>query len=115
MKYVNRWFIDAPLDPFVGGADDDIRLERWGDIDPNDEELVREELIRKVIKPYFERFDPASQEKVKLAMRYCLSDPTFDFERVLAAGLVPFDIPRDSRKFFLWIWEELFPAEDYHL
>ena len=73
-------------------------------------------LIRDVIRPYLDRVDEESIAKVKLAMRYALSrrkDTRFD--RVFYSLLLPFAPTANPRDFFVWIWEECFPGEDFHV
>ena len=89
--------------------------ETYGDTNPNDENAVKE-VIRKEIIPDNTQELSKSQNKIKLTLQYALSLPP---ERVqwesLFGGMPAFDPPDDARLAFLWVWEEWFPGEDYHI
>jgi hypothetical protein len=113
-QQVNPWYLHKPLGPLVGGADDDEAVEKYKSFDANDACAVRF-LIRELIVPHVARFDDAGIARIKLAMRYYLTKRDSKWDRVFNSILPPFGAPRDPRDFFVWIWEECFPGEDFHL
>jgi hypothetical protein len=114
MTTVNPEFITDILAPVVGGRDDDVQTAEYLPVDPNDEARVRA-IIRKEVLPAFPRLRPEFQRQAKLALAWTLS---FDRPRL---GLLFYDLllpvrsPDDTAMFFEWLWDELFPGEDYHL
>lgn len=46
---------------------------------------------------------------------FCLSLNSYDFANIYNAELPPVELKVNARNFYLWIWEEFFPDEDYHL
>jgi hypothetical protein len=119
----NYWWLYQLLGDFWGGADIDDMWPLYIDTKTDDERVCKEKLIKPVILPHFERWNEISQQETKFSLRYFLSIPgeglkdrkQIDFKRLLESALVPFPIPSDPRQFFKWIWEVLFPAEDYRL
>ncbi len=102
------------LGPLVGLADDDDAVERYRYVDPNEEAELRK-IIRRELVPYYRRWDEKSQEAAKLALRYVLSFHPDRLGDVFDSVLPPFDAPDDAALFFEWLWDELFPSEDYRL
>jgi hypothetical protein len=115
-KIVNPYFLHESLAPWTGLADDDEVWPQYREFDSNDEAAMRRE-IRDQIVPHLSGLPPAILERVRLAYRYYLSceRPGLRFDRVFDSLLPPFDAPRNPRDLFLWIWQECFPDEDYHL
>lgn len=114
MKSVNPYFLRELLTPLTGLADDDLAVESFRDLAPNDTEGVCA-VIRRFLVPHYERLSPTARDKAKLALGYYLSKPRTDFSRVFNSCLLPFPPPDDARLFFLWLWQELFPSESYEL
>jgi hypothetical protein len=112
MRQVNIHFVRALLDPLVGGADDDAEVARYRPLDPDKESGVRD-VIRTRLKPYFDRFDVDSKEMARRSLQYFLSNPHTDFARVYDSNLLPIAAPSDPRKFFVWLWQELFGDEPF--
>lgn len=107
MRQVNIHFVTALLDPLVGGADDDAEVARYRRLDPDNEKDVRD-VIRNRLKPHFERFDEASKEMATRSLQYFLSKGHTDLARLYDSCLLPIAAPSDPRRFFVWLWEELF-------
>jgi hypothetical protein len=71
-------------------------------------------LIRQFIKPTFEALTNESQKACKDSLRYFLTTGHAPFDAILSAQQeFPIDPPGDPKDFFIWIWEELFPNEDF--
>jgi hypothetical protein len=111
---VNPYFLHRLLEPLTGLADDDDAVLRYSHVDRNDEHAVRE-IIRTVLVPHARLLAPEVMERVRLAYQYYLSKPDSNFDRVYYSNLLPFDAPDDPRKFFQWLWSEVFVDDDYHL
>jgi hypothetical protein len=111
-KEVNQYMVMALLNPLAGGADDDVEIERYSSITPDDEELYKS-VIRQRLKPYFEQLSDRDRAECKTSLRYYLSKPGSPFHRFMEAELLPFPPPRDPRQFFVWMWEEFFGSEEY--
>jgi hypothetical protein len=114
MKTVNPYFLDVPLTPIIGGADIDELTAEYGSLDPNDETAVRQ-LIRDLVVPFWATLGPQIRDRVQLAYCYYLSRPETDFAKVFRSIVAPFRTPSESRLFFLWVWEECCPGDDYRL
>ena len=112
MKQVNPWFLDDLMSPISGLADDDDAVMYYRQMNVDSEEKFRA-IIREKFVVYYYALDEQKQEKAKLALSFYLSKPEFNFESVFDACLPPFDPPKDARDFFVWLWEELFPGENY--
>jgi hypothetical protein len=114
-QVVNPWFLTTLLDPLLGLADVDEVVEEYRSFDPNDEAAART-LIASSIVPYLRQFTDDSVARLKLTVRYYLSSPGFErWGTLFDSVMPPFDHPREPRDFFLWIWDEWFPGEDYRL
>lgn len=68
------------------------------------------------IKPFFERLLPEQQIIVKRTFMYFLTTKNAPFEDILS-GLqeTPLPIPDEAHQYFIWLWDVLFPNEDYLL
>jgi hypothetical protein len=114
MIRVNPYFLHTSLEPLSGLADDDEAVTQFRDLDPNNEQEVRS-LIRRMILPHLLTLSPRNLERIKLAYQYYLSKTESNFERVFYSVLPPFDAPDEPRNFFLWVWKEWFPTEDFQI
>ena len=101
--------IFEPLCSYYDGID-----EAYGIIDSNDENAVKE-IIRKIIIPDNLCELPKSQAKTKFALQYALSLPPDRVQWKYMFELSPFCPPNEARLLFVWVWEEWFPGEDYHI
>jgi hypothetical protein len=113
MRTVNPYFLEVPLTPIIGGADID-ELTEYTTLDSTDEQALRQ-VIRELIVPFWATLGPQIRERVQLAYRYYLSQLDTDFANVFHSIMAPFRAPPEPRKFFLWVWEECCPGEDYRL
>jgi hypothetical protein len=102
------------LGPLAGLADDDEEACKYAILDANDECQVKP-IIERLISPHFLVLEPKRREAVKTALKYYLSKPDAQFDRVFDSLLPPFSAPDNARNFFVWIWEVLFDGEDYQL
>lgn len=112
MIQVNPDLIAGLLGPFIGLADDDDAFELYRSLDCNDEGQVKQ-LIRQHVRKNFNKYSEKGQNRIKLTLKYALSNNDFPFHDVYYGSLLPFDAPSNPRDFFVWIWEELFPDEDF--
>ncbi len=70
-------------------------------------------IIRQILKPDYERYTQESKTACKNSLAYYLTTKSIDFDSIVSAQQeCPCEID-DPDKFFLWIWEELFPGESY--
>jgi hypothetical protein len=124
-KFVSERFIYWILGPV--SRHDDVEegecpeLEFPG-LDDNNSEEVKARVIRPFIVPWQRRYDPLSQRITKNSFRYYLNAVLpkpmsgVEFFQGMFNSMVPsFKGPRPSRLFFVWIWEELYGPEDYHI
>lgn len=110
MSKINLQFVHSILGPLIGTADDDSEIEKYRGLDSNDEYLVKD-VIKRTIKGKFDEKPERYKKAAKDALAYALLTPDFDFEDVFDSNLIAFLPPTESRDFFLWIWEVLFPEE----
>lgn len=111
---INKLLICAVLAPL--GGDIDEYYEKFRNINPNDENEVKP-IIKEYLLPYFNQyFSPEGRQKIKEALGYFLStDDSVDWQGEYNGHLMPFDSHKNAKLFFVWIWEELFPDEDFKL
>ena len=114
MNTVNPYFLHTLLEPLSGLADDDDAVQAYANLDSNDETQMRA-IIREMIVPLALSLSTGAKERVKLAYQFYLSKPDAKWDRVFYSTLPPFDAPNDPRQFFVWIWDECFSGEDFHL
>lgn len=112
--HVNEHFIDSLLTNLIGGADIDEDIEKYNDVDPNDEDRIKQILIE-VVKPFFQEKNEAYQEMARTTLAYYLTSDKMDFERKFASMLIAFMPPTNPKTFFIWMWEVLFPDRSYNL
>jgi hypothetical protein len=80
---------------------------------PDDENGTRR-IIRLLIKPDFEGLRPEAQQQLKDSLRYYLTTEEADFYDILDLQYEwPIEPPTNAKDFFLWIWDELFPNQDF--
>lgn len=114
MQTVNWYIINDLLNPLGGTADIDEKICQYKNIDKNNEEEVKE-IIAAEIKPYYNESSEAYKISAKRSLSYFLTTNRINFGQLYDSCLIAFDHPDDSRLFFLWIWEILFPREHYHM
>lgn len=116
MKTVNPHLMGCIFNPFAGLADDDDAVEKYRDLNPNDQNAVRE-VIRELSVPYVQNLRERVKIRVKLSCQYFLSTEQPDrlFRGLFEGSLPPFDAPDDARSIFIWAWNECFPGESYVL
>lgn len=102
------------LDPLTGLADDDNEVAYYMSMPPQTEADYRSIINERLKEPFYQK-EEKEKKVADLALRYYLSHPAMDFERVFESILPPFDPPNPPRDFFLWMWEELFESKDYSL
>jgi hypothetical protein len=95
------------------------------EVTPDDEVRYRE-LIRQYTvaeKREFEKINPALCAKGKESLRWLInfgydygdaSNPSL-FDWVFNKGQLWVNVREDPRRFFIWVWEELYPGEDWHI
>lgn len=116
MKTVNPYLMGCIFNPFAGLADDDDAVEKYRDVNPNDQNAVRG-VIRELSVPYVQTLRESVKIRVKLSCQYFLSteQPDSLFRGLFEGSLPPFDAPDDARALFIWAWNECFPGESYVL
>jgi len=114
MQTVNKYMIGDLLNPLGGSADIDEKIFEYQNVDSNNEIEIKK-IISGNIKPHYEKQSEAYKLSAKLSLSYFLTTNRIDYGYVYDSCLIAFDHPTDARVFFLWIWEVLFPGEDYHI
>jgi hypothetical protein len=115
MSTVNKYMLEDLISPIGGTADiDDERSMRFMNTNGDDENAVKR-IMEEEIKPYFQRISPPHQSSIKRSLSYFLTTDRADFEFLYNSCLIALKLPSEPRDFFLWIWEVLFPDEDYRL
>jgi hypothetical protein len=102
------------LAPLGGTGDDDLDMMRYKNIDSENEYDIKE-IIRERIKPYFEERPENYRSSLRKSLSFFLTTNKIDYKYVFDSCLIAFDHPSEPRKFFLWIWEVLFPDQDYRV
>jgi hypothetical protein len=114
MQTVNQYMVGDLLNPLGGSADIDEKIYQYQNVDSNDEEQIKK-IILENIKPHFENQSELYKSSAKRSLSYFLTTNRIDFGYIYDNCLIAFDHPKDSRLFFLWVWEVLFPFEDYNI
>lgn len=82
----------------------------------SDDEQGFREVIRRFVKPYVYSFDEDSIGLCKDSLRYYLNTNSISFEDVFSnLQDAPIPYANNDRDFFVWVWEELFPNEDFKI
>ena len=94
----------------LGSLPDQLESDLGLAVDPRNDDHLRH-VIRKVIAPYFARWDEESQHHLQriLALGLLQNDEVW-FTRVWESDLPPFDLTDPPRHFFELLWDELFGA-----
>jgi len=115
MIKVNEYLVRSLLGPLGGTVDKDDQVSlQLSNVDNNNELQVKQ-VINDIILPFY--FSSSNQYKIntKNSLGYFLTTNSMDFGYHFDSYLIAFDHPENPRSFFLWIWEVLFPHEDYHI
>jgi hypothetical protein len=113
---INKLLLGAALAPLTGWADDDNCYEKFKNINPDDPSTVKQ-IIKEHFLPFFQKnYCSEGIIKIKEALGYFLStDDSVDWQREYDRRLMPFDSPKNPKLFFVWLWEELSPNEEYQI
>lgn len=113
MPYANYYVLESLLGRLecVSPAEEQRILA----VDADDEIAVRE-VFRNHLVPDFQQFTEDSQLKCKESLSYFLTTKSAPFEEILD-GLqeVPLGPPSDPITLFRWLWDELFPGQDFQI
>jgi hypothetical protein len=112
MQTVNRYMLRDLLNPIGGTADINEEILRYRYFDNNSQTAVNK-ILREKLLPYYEKASSQYKTSYKRSLSYFLSAENFDFGDLYDSCLIAFDHPVNPRDFFLWIWQVLFPAENY--
>lgn len=93
----------------------DDEASQYSLYDCDNEELVKS-VFERHIRPYFQCAPRESQDNCKMSLKYFLTKGDAPFHQIINNQYEsPMNSPTDPRAFFVWLWEVLFPGEDYHL
>jgi hypothetical protein len=111
MPVANSYYLDYLVGPLNVVSDEEVSDVKSGD----DAESISE-IIRCFVRPEFELLTAQSQEDCKNSLRYFLSTKNAPFRKILSDQQEsPIGLPTDPSQFFIWIWDVLFPGEDYQI
>jgi hypothetical protein len=108
MTLSNFHDLEILLDPWIGGADDDEMNSRLAELDPNNENSMKE-LIRSDLQPLFKSLRPIQQRAIFQALQNVSVLSPSALERHWESLLPPFSLPFDSALLFVWIYEVIGP------
>src|SRR6185295_16935121 len=103
---VNPHFLSNAVSPWIGGADDDTVDAELCALTLSDEAGARS-LVKRDLVPWFAGASATVKEGIRRAIHYVLTEDDRWCEGVLAHGLMPFEVPANSRRLFEIIWEEV--------
>ncbi len=124
LTYVSNSFLNDLMSAIrrYADAEDEYPELNFQSLNGNNSIEVKEAVIRPFIVPWFHKWwDETSQQIMKNSLQYYLNQDkplagTQDlFDSVVGDTNFSFDPPTPSRLFFVWMWEELFGPEDYHI
>ncbi len=109
MKIANANYLSWVVGALNTATDDEV-----ASIETNDDEAGTRSVIKLLIKPDFDALADESKLMCKNSLRYYLTTGNAPFYDILDQQYEwPVDPPTDPKKFFAWIWKELFPNEEY--
>lgn len=111
MNIVNKYFLDDIVSPLAGGVDFD-EFQYLHSLDSNGD-IQMKAVIREHLLPYFEDSTPDYKAKFRVSLAYYLNKNKIDFERLFESNLLPMAPPDTPIIFFVWVWEVLFPTEEF--
>ena len=110
-KIVNKFLLEDILHELIGGADmDEFNYLTSHD---RDNEQETKKIITDFILPYYEFKSLKYKEIFKDSLAYFIKSEKLDFGRIMYSNLLPFESPSKPINFFIWIWEVLYPNENY--
>ncbi len=113
MCKANSAYLENLLAPLNTIANDEARV--YARYDSENEKLVKR-VFEKHIRPYFQGIPQQSQDNCKMNLKYFLTTGDAPFHDIINDQYEsPLDSPLDPKSFFVWLWEVLFPGEDFHL
>lgn len=112
MKKVNKYFVEALLNPMAGMADFDDTPEYIQKLDANNE-LQTKEIIKQYLLPEFKIKPEEYKQIVYDSLSYYLTTEKMDFERTFYSVLMPFNAPIKAVTFFIYIWEVFFENKSF--
>lgn len=107
LRIVNPYLVAAILEPCLFLESDEAAS--IAAVDPEDEVAVRD-LVRRLLVPYFLEFDEKSKALIRDSLGYMLLQGSNKWEALFAMNQCPLALPDPPRKFFEWLWDELFHA-----
>lgn len=85
----------------------------WRGLDPQDEAAVRH-IIGHTLVPDFVHSSGTRQRAIKDALQWSLNcQPDERLAEITGTPGFPFDFPQPARRFYEWLWSELFGDEDW--
>lgn len=108
MRVINPYLVAAVLEPFMFLEPDEAAS--IAAVDSEDEIRVRD-CVRRLLVPYFLAFDDKSKSAIKDSLGYMLLQGSDKWEILLAMNQCPLALPDPPRKFFEWLWDELFHVD----
>jgi hypothetical protein len=109
MRSVNHCLIESALGYLmIAEAENGTPLP----LDPDDEASMKR-AFKEYVQPQVQRWSPDRQERLKLSLVYFLDKPNVLQDDVLAnIQDLTMREPSDTQKWFLWLYESLFPNEN---
>ncbi|MGX5726976.1 hypothetical protein ACWKWZ_18225 [Metapseudomonas otitidis] len=104
MKKVGFIFIEAVLSPLCDPQEP--LYSDLLDVDGEDDLQLRK-VVREIVRPYYDSFDARSKDVISDSILYFAFVDKFPEFVCFDALPIPFDLPRDSRKFCMLLLEEL--------
>lgn len=112
-KYVSPIVLSDSLGAIAGLETEDF-YKSYPDFNPNIEDSVKI-LTRFELKQDLDNY-PYFKQYFFNSFRYFFTENILNFDDLFKFHTYfPFNIPTDSRQFFMWIFEELFPRQSYFL
>lgn len=125
MKTINIGYIHYLQIAYVGTVEADFASDdchfpsAW---DSNSETMVKS-MIRGLVLPHYESSCPVTKSGIKISLMFILTrcsmnDPKYSskfFAWLIEDAMAIFPPPDPAEKFFIWVWEVLFPNESYLL
>jgi len=111
MNIANYYHLSRIIGPLNTVTDKEV-----SHIKSNDDAVGIRQIIRQLVRPEFQSLTLESQLACKNSMRYFLSKGNAPFYDIIDEQLEwPIEPPTDPKQFFHWVWEELFPDEDFEI
>ncbi|MDH7911558.1 hypothetical protein [Winogradskyella sp. SYSU M77433] len=113
MNLVNKYFISEVL-VSASFYDIDECEDVLGDVNTEDEREVKSLIKYLILIPFYYNYKKDQFQRIfKNSLSYFLTTNEVDFKEVFERSMPSFELTKDSKIFFVWLWEVFYGKESY--